>query len=272
MLAHDRRGSGPPLVLIHGIGARRGAWDPVVKLLADTRETIAIDLPGFGESPPLPAGEAATIAAFIDAVEQFFADAGLDRPHVAGNSMGGGIALELARRGVVASAAALSPIGFWNTPEKVTSRATLRMSRLMARRASPVTSRLVSSAPGRIVALSSFYGHPTRLDPAVARADIAALAASTGFDAALPRLRDYAFADGAALDPVPVTIGWGTRDRLLLYRTQSQRARQRLPHARHVPLPGCGHLPMHDDPDAVASLLRVASADSADAANGVGAN
>ena len=99
MLVHDRRGAGPALVLIHGIGARRGAWDPVVERLAGERETIAIDLPGFGESPPLPLDGDLSIDRYVDAVERFLAGAGLDRPHVAGNSMGGGIALELARRG-----------------------------------------------------------------------------------------------------------------------------------------------------------------------------
>ena len=118
MLVHDRRGEGPPLVLIHGIGARRGAWDPVAERLTD-RETLAIDLPGFGDSAPLPLGPGLAIPDYVDAVERFFADAGLERPHVAGNSMGGGIALELARRGAVASATALSPIGFWSKPESV---------------------------------------------------------------------------------------------------------------------------------------------------------
>jgi pimeloyl-ACP methyl ester carboxylesterase len=263
MLAHDRRGSGPAVVLIHGIGARRKAWEPVVARLADARETVAIDLPGFGESAPLPRGGALTIDAYVDAVERFFADAGLERPHVAGNSMGGGIALELARRGAVAGAVALSPVGFWNGPEQAASRAMLRISRMLARHASPLMSRLVGSAPGRAVALSSFYGHPTRIDAEVARGDIRALAAAPAFDATLPLVSRYRFAAGEQLDAVPVTIGWGTRDRLLFARTQAARARRRLPHARHVPLPGCGHLPMHDDPDGVAALLRVASEASA---------
>jgi pimeloyl-ACP methyl ester carboxylesterase len=58
---------------------------------------------------------------------------------------------------------------------------------------------------------------------------------------------------------VPVTVGWGTRDRLLVPR-QAQRARAALPQARHVPLPACGHIPMSDDPDGVAALLLAGSA------------
>jgi pimeloyl-ACP methyl ester carboxylesterase len=58
---------------------------------------------------------------------------------------------------------------------------------------------------------------------------------------------------------VPVTIAWGTRDRLFRPR-QAGRARDRLPAARHVLLPGCGHVPMSDDPDLVASVILTTTA------------
>ena len=263
MLVHDRRGAGPPLVLLHGIGSRRGVWDPVVPLLAREREVVAVDLPGFGASPPLPPGTAPTIEALADAVAAFFADAGLARPHVAGNSMGGAIALELARRGAVASAAALSPGGFWNGPERLYGVALLRLSALTARRARPLLTRAVGSPVGRALVLGHMVARPWRVDPAAARADVVQLADAPGWDATLRHVSRHAFGDGAfataALADVPVTIGWGTRDRLLL-PTQARRARRALPRARHVPLPGCGHLPMHDDPDGVAALLLAASA------------
>jgi pimeloyl-ACP methyl ester carboxylesterase len=261
MLVHDRQGAGPPLVLIHGVGARRGAWDPVVQRLAADRETFAVDTPGFGDSPPLPTdGGALTIDAYVDAFERFFADAGLDRPHVAGNSMGGGIALELARRGSVASAAALSPIGFWNKVESTYSRASLRLTRALAIHAGGLLKRGVSSALGRQLLLAQMSGRPARLDPEAARRDVDMLASAPAFDATLPALGAYQFQHGEQLDGVPVTIGWGTRDRLLVSPSQPARAKALLPHARHVPLVGCGHLPMGDDPQAVADLLLAASA------------
>jgi pimeloyl-ACP methyl ester carboxylesterase len=258
MLVHDRQGSGPPLVLIHGIGARRGAWDPVVGRLAAERETIAIDLPGFGESAPLPAGVTPDVGAYVDAVQDFFAEAGLERPHVAGNSMGGGIALELARRDAVASATALSPIGFWSTAENAYSQVVLRVTAFLARHARPLLDRGLGTAAGRTLLVGHMFGRPGRLDPAAAREDVAQLAAAPAWHGALRQLRRYDFVDGAQLDPVPVTIGWGTRDRLLV-PAQARRAQAALPHARHVPLDRCGHLPMSDDPDAVAELLLVAS-------------
>ena len=54
--AYSRSGQGEPLVLLHGIGSSRDAWDAVVPALAERFDVIAVDLPGFGASAPLPAG------------------------------------------------------------------------------------------------------------------------------------------------------------------------------------------------------------------------
>lgn len=254
-LAYDRTGSGRPLVLIHGIGSRRGVWKPVVPLLARERDVLCVDLPGFGESPVLD--EPPTVEALARALVRWWEELGLERPHVAGNSLGGGVALELARLGVVASATALSPIGFWSPLENRYGGLMLRLNRSAASRFSPQLRRLVRTAAGRHALLGLMQGRPARRDPAEAAADIAGLAAAPGWDATLPLARAYAFHDGDELR-VPVAIGWGTRDRLLIPR-QAQRARTALPRARHVALPGCGHLPMSDDPDGVAALLLAGS-------------
>src|ERR687894_929809 len=102
-LHHVREGEGPPLVLLAGIGSSGEAWNAVVPLLAREREVWRVDLPGFGRSEALPAGEPCGIEALADAAERFFAEAGLERPHVAGHSLGGGVSLELGRRESVAS-------------------------------------------------------------------------------------------------------------------------------------------------------------------------
>src|SRR5262245_53982044 len=110
-ITHERHGTGAPLVLVHGIGSQRRVWDPVIPALARERTVYAVDLPGFAGQPldgvdPSPRGQAENLAAW-------FAEEGIERPHVAGNSMGGAIALELARLGVISSATAVSPAGFW---------------------------------------------------------------------------------------------------------------------------------------------------------------
>jgi pimeloyl-ACP methyl ester carboxylesterase len=94
---YHREGEGPPLVLLHGIGHHWQAWEPVIGRLAEDFDVIACDSPGFGRSSPLAKGIELSIPAYADAFEWFFAELGLERPHVAGNSMGGAIALELAR-------------------------------------------------------------------------------------------------------------------------------------------------------------------------------
>src|SRR5699024_8461 len=93
--ATTRTGDGPPVVLIHGIGHRRQAWDPVVGAVAAHRKVIAVDLPGFGESPGLPDDMSYDMPTTMENFSKLFADLGLDRPHVVGNSLGGAIALEL---------------------------------------------------------------------------------------------------------------------------------------------------------------------------------
>ncbi|MCZ4492827.1 MAG: alpha/beta fold hydrolase, partial [Conexibacter sp.] len=115
-LAYDRRGSGPPLVLLHPLGADRHVWDPVLDRLAAERDVIAVDLPGFGDSPvldadpPTPAALAAAVQAFAEQ------ELGLQAWHVAGNSLGGWVALALALDGAVESVTAIAPAGLWSGP------------------------------------------------------------------------------------------------------------------------------------------------------------
>ncbi|MFC7762239.1 alpha/beta fold hydrolase [Catellatospora bangladeshensis] len=108
-VAYERRGSGEPLLLIHGIGHHWRAWEPVLDRLAEAHDVIAIDLPGFGRSPVPDGGMPGDMAASVAQLAQWLAAQGLHRPHVAGNSLGGAIALELAAAGHVASATAISP-------------------------------------------------------------------------------------------------------------------------------------------------------------------
>src|SRR4051794_39343223 len=98
-VVYERRGKGSPLVLMHGIGHRWQAWEPVLDLLAAHHDVIAVDLPGFGRSPLLPDRDYSMPTAVAMAAEMF-AGFGLDRPHVAGNSLGGVLALELASQGL----------------------------------------------------------------------------------------------------------------------------------------------------------------------------
>ncbi len=251
-LAHDRRGSGEPLVLLHGLGSRRGAWKPVVELVASRREVVNVDLPGFGDSPADPAGTRLTVADHADRLERFFVDAGIERPHVGGNSMGGGIALELGRRGAARSVTAFSPIGFWGRAGQAWCRWSLRGGYELGHRLPESAQTLMAT---RLTMFVFAFGRPFKA-PAEEVLDTAASAeAAPGFLDALTYGLDYRFTDPADLRQIPLTIAWGTRDVLLPSWTQPRRARRLLPWARHVSLPACGHVPFYDDPELCARVL-----------------
>ncbi|HVV90659.1 MAG TPA: alpha/beta fold hydrolase, partial [Solirubrobacterales bacterium] len=77
-----------PLLLVHGLGGNAGVWDPVVPLLAPERDVLVLELPGFGTAPPLPADVEPTAAALAVALRDGLAARGIERAHVAGNSLG----------------------------------------------------------------------------------------------------------------------------------------------------------------------------------------
>ena len=258
-LVHDRRGSGEPLVLLHGIGLRWQTFAPVIDLLARHHEVFAVDMPGFGASAPMPAGRRADIAGLTDAVAEWISEQGLGRPHVAGNSTGGGIALELAASGVAASATGLAPIGFWSPRERAFCQATIRVDRIIVTAGRPLADLAQRSALGRAMFFAQLCSKPGRITEAEALETVDAFARATSLDDTREAFRGYV-APAAAADEVPVTIVWGRHDRVLLPR-QARRAQRLLPRARHVMVKGAGHLLMSDAPEeCVEAILATTSA------------
>ena len=109
----------------------------------------------------------------------------------------------------------------------------------------------------RSAALAQVYARPGRMTPEQARAAISASARCPGFLPTLHATADRHYRSTVAID-APVTVAFGSRDRLLLSRT-SRHVEQLPAGARVVPLPGCGHVPMGDDPVSVAALLASAT-------------
>ncbi|MEU6403246.1 alpha/beta fold hydrolase [Streptomyces sp. NPDC046985] len=251
--SYAREGSGEPLLLLHGIGHHRQAWDPVVHLLAAERDVISVDLPGFGASPALPEGLRHDLPTMNAALAALCTALDIDRPHVAGNSLGGLLALELGREQRVRSVTALSPAGFWSQAERRYAFVVLRAMRTIARRTPlPVVERLARTAAGRTVLTSTVYARPGRRSPEAVVAETLALAGAAGFEETLRAGIGVRFTDD--VPGIPVTVAWGAQDRLLV-RRQGVRAKQIIPRARLVRLPGCGHVPMSDDPALVARVL-----------------
>ncbi|MBD9735467.1 alpha/beta fold hydrolase [Streptomyces sp. H28] len=252
-LSHTRAGRGEPLLLLHGIGHHRQAWDPVVDILATEREVIAVDLPGFGASPALPDGLPHDLPTMNAALGALCAELKIGRPHVAGNSLGGLLALEMGRAGLARSVTALSPAGFWTQAERRYAFGVLiAMRRLAERMPLPLVERLARSAAGRAALTSTIYARPGRRAPEAVVAETLALAGAPAFAETLRAGTTVRFTDD--VPGVPVTVAWGAKDRLLIPR-QGVRAKQMIPRTRLVRLPGCGHVPMNDDPALVARVL-----------------
>ncbi len=255
-LAFTRRGAGAPLVLLHGIGSSRHAWDPVIPELAEHFDVLAVDLPGFGDSEPLPAEVEPHPAALAAAVADLLDDLGIATPHIAGNSLGGWAALELAGLRPVASLALLSPAGLWRGRTPIYNRVSLRATRWFAEHAQRPLSHLVRYRLGRILVLGQTHGRPSRVSPDHARRAIRDMGACPGFDTAMTAAARRRYVSGSPIDS-PVTVAFGSRDFLLL---SPSRHLDELPPGTHVDtLPGCGHVPMTDDPGAVAALIVTAT-------------
>lgn len=247
-----------PLVLIHGLGGSRTIWEPVLPLLAGEREVIALDMPGFGAEPPLPPEVEATAANLAQALHQrHLGGLGGERPHVAGNSLGGWVALEMGRLGWAASVTALSPAGLWRQP--IGERSML--GRSWARRLRPLVSAGLLARPLRERAVATFAAHPERVPARAGRELVLGWIDAEGYEAANSAMRRHVFDPGGYPAEVPVTIAWGEEDRLVA----PPRPERRPAGARYLTMAGVGHTPTWDDPELVARVLLEGSATAAPA-------
>lgn len=257
-LSHHRAGGGEPLVLIHGVGSRWQVWAPVLAALERERDVIAIDLPGHGGSATLPIGVAPGASALADAVAAFLDSIGVESAVVGGNSLGGWVALELAKRGRARAVVALSPAGFFTPWEAKWCRAHLGANVQLIRRW-PDTFAAFTRRPGlRKLTMGGIVGRPELVPAGDALGIQQGALAATAFDSTLATLTSERFSGGDEVR-APVTILWGSRD-LVLFPWQARRAQDAIPQARVVPLPGAGHVPTWDDPDALVRELLAAGA------------
>jgi pimeloyl-ACP methyl ester carboxylesterase len=235
-------------VLLHGLGADSGMWEPVLDRLAAARDLIAVDLPGFGGSPVLDHGSRSAPPDLAAAVAAFLSGLGVERPHVAGNSLGGWVALELALAGAARSVTAIAPAGLWRAP--LAPR--LSSARTAARAALPLLPLLLAHPAGRRAVFMGVAAHPERIPAGAARRLVRAYALAPGFEAANAAMRAGTFG-GLDRIRVPVTLAWPDRDRLVA------RPRRLPSWVTNVALRDCGHLPTWDDPGQVAAVLLAGS-------------
>lgn len=253
-LHHVRRGSGNPLLLVHGLGAGAQSWAPVLDRLTAEREVIAVDLPGFGQSAPLT-GEV-SIATLTDAVADFIDEQGLGAVSTAGQSMGARIVLELARRGVGGDTVALAPGGFWSDREVAVFSGTLRPSIKLVTALSGALPTLLGNPVSRSALLAQFSARPWALSADTVLPDLRGLATAPSTGGAMDALTKGPKQEGAARGTLPgrATIGWGRRDLVTLPR-QAQRAITAFPDAELHWFERCGHFPQWDAPEEAARLI-----------------
>jgi pimeloyl-ACP methyl ester carboxylesterase len=251
-LRYRRGGSGPPLLLLHGLGSDRKIWDPLWPALESTRDLIAVDLPGHGDSPAPPPGPTSP-RAIAQTIADFLDELGLENVDVAGNSLGGWVALELAKMRRVRSVTAFSPAGLWRRHAPMYDIVTFRVYRTLAKTLAPIIGAIVGNGVTRTLLFWQFYGRPWALPPAAARQAALGFATAPGFDDLFAGTVRERFEGGGAI-AVPVTIAWGTRDMLLL-PWAARRRDQLPPHTRWLILPRCGHVPTYDDTPAVVRTL-----------------
>ena len=249
LLNHIRSGTGEPIILIHPLGGALVVWEPVIDLLAAERDAIAIDMPGFGESPPLPEGERPTPHALAAAITRFMDELEMDRAHVVGCSLGGWVALELAKLGRALSVTALNSAGLWRRPLGERPGGGVRR---VAGVLSPVLSAFARTDRGRRLLLRGTVGHPERVPADAAARLVQAYTRAHAYDSANSAMRAAVFEDADRID-VPVTLGWGDLDRLV------RPPRALPPGWRSQVLRDCGHVPTWDDPEQVARLILEAS-------------
>ena len=254
-LPADELGDGPPLLLLHGIGSSRRDWATLQPLLAEHFRTVAVDLPGQGEAPPLR--ERPTVKALTDVVERDLDARELEKVHLLGNSLGGRVALELARRGRTLSVVAVAPSGTSLPPERLLQTAGFVTAGVMARVLRPVLPALAGTAVGRAGLLGQLRLFPWRASPPEA------MALEDGFGSPdLWRLLLWStlldLPTGLRSIRCPVTLAQGSHD--VVATGQTPRYRPLVPGSRFRLLPLAGHAPMTDVPDRLVRIVRETAA------------
>ncbi len=257
-LHHVRLGSGPPLVLVHGLGASWQSWEPLFPALSAQREVIALDLPGFGESPPLP-GEV-SIATLTDALSGFLDEQGLRDASLVGSSMGARMVMELARRGVGGDVVALDPGGFWTDRQRTFFATTLRASIALVQHIQPLLPALTASPVGRTALLAQFSARPWALPKELVLRELRGYSTAPSMGPAFDALAHGPLQVGAPAGSLPgrLTIGWGRHDKVTL-PSQAATAIALFPDAQLHWFEHSGHFPLWDEPGPTAATVLAAT-------------
>jgi len=246
-----RAGSGEPLLLLHGFTGAWMHWRPLLDPLSQRYEVIAPTLAGHDGGRPYPPDSPLTFAGSTDQLEADLDELGIDSAHIVGNSMGGALALELAKRGRARSVVALAPAGGW-TPGDGEAR---RLARFFARqmrvaRALQARMSVILARPKvRRMALRDIMRRGDLVPASDAVRLTEAAVACTVADRAIEALRLDRGLSLEDLDRIdcPVLLATPQYDRVLPPERHAPRLRREIPGVESLILKDCGHVPMWDD-------------------------
>jgi len=231
----------PPLVLIHGLGSAATAFKPIIPALAQSFRVITVDLPGHGQSPYNKAQ-----------VESRY---GINEFHVAGNSLGGWIALEMAadKPERIKTLTGLAPAGLWLKPSsgRVPSEA---QSYYLAKVLRPLIRVGLHIIALRKIGYANVSPKWKELSYEICYDSAYAMGHATGYFQAWDGMLGRRF-EGHIPKNVPVTILFGDTDNTLPYPHSQERSLAPA-HSSWVVIDNCGHAPMWDYPDLIAKIIK----------------
>jgi pimeloyl-ACP methyl ester carboxylesterase len=251
-----RGGSGSALVCLHGFTDTWRTWELVLPALERQHDVLAVTLAGHAGGPPI-AGEISDDS-LADAVERAMDEAGFERAHIVGNSLGGYVALQLASRGRAKTVVALAPAGGWavDDPSSLETLGYFTTMQELLKTAAPHAEAILATPEGRRRATQDIATNFEHIPPEL----LGHLMRGAASCAAVFGLIEHASRHGWTIEAekitCPVRVVWGTDDRLLPWPSAAARYRNDwLPHADWVELEGVGHCPQLDVPLETAQLI-----------------
>jgi pimeloyl-ACP methyl ester carboxylesterase len=254
LLAFEQSGSGEPLVLIHGLATTRAVWSAVTPALSRTRRVVALDVPGFGDSPP--AGEGFELTAVAERIVRGLAARAVTAPFdLVGHSLGAGVAIAIAdqRPEIVRRLVLVAPAGFARLPPAAMSLLANGVDGMLAARRA--LAGLTDRAWGRRLLLAFAAADPAGMSPTQARMIVG------GSAGARRSAEAFATIAGADLRPAlrraaaPVGAIWGAEDRTVPPRLAA-RVRAARPDTEIVFIDRAGHIAMVERPEAFVAALQ----------------
>jgi pimeloyl-ACP methyl ester carboxylesterase len=207
-----------------------------------------------------------SIEHLVDDLERLLDELGLAKAHLAGNSLGGWAALELARRGRALTVCALSPAGAWGSETDAQPvRSTLKRAVRDIQRSRRIVPLVSHSRQIRRFALrnSALYGERVSPTEFLSLTD----------DVIGCQISGDLLANDARLSPLdpapcPITLAWSAEDRIFPLEAYRSHACELFPGADFIVLDDVGHIPMLDDPRLVAQTILASAARATDTLGG----